>query len=145
MIDRPARDQLAERLRRLAIGRMTNRAFEASSERTTDPVILEIELRLAWPYYCDIREHRLTGEWRLSDGLRRDFARAVLFLKTDLEYEWTHQQGVRGWLNSWFHLRPLRRAPRIRPEPGDRRYWPFYRRSDYLGARRSPVYLHKAA
>lgn len=141
MIDRHARKRLAERLRRLATGLMTNDAFEDAVVRTKDMAVREIEWRLAWPHYDDMHEHTLTAEFTLTDGIRRDFARAVLFLQTDLEYEWKHRVGVRGFLNSSFHLRPLRRTPPINTQGGELRYWPFYRRSDYSAARKAPVYL----
>ena len=141
MIDPSARKKLAERLRHLATGQITNDAFEDAAVRTKDMAVREIEWRLAWPHYDDMHEHKLTGEFTLTDGIRRDFARAILFLQTDLEYEWKHRVGVRGFLNSSFHLRPLRRTPPIRTEGGDLRYWPFYRRSDYSAARKVPKYL----
>ena len=141
MIDHRARKRLAERLRHLVTGQMTNDAFEDSAVRTKDMAVREIEWRLAWPHYDDMHEHKLMGEYALTDGIRRDFARAILFLQTELEYEWQHRMGLRGFLNSSFHLRPLRRTPPIRTEGGEIRYWPFYRRSDYTAARKSPVYL----
>jgi hypothetical protein len=138
MIDRRARNKLAERLRHLAVGQMTNFAFERAAVRTKDMAVREIEWRLPWPRYDDLHEHRLTGEYTLTDGVRRDFARAILFLKTDLEYEWKPWSGLRGFLNSAFRLRSLRRTPPSRTEGGDLRYWPFYRRSDYTTARKTP-------
>ncbi len=141
MIDRRARNRLADRLRHLATAQITNDAFEDSAVRSKDVAVGEIEWRLAWSHYDDMHEHRLTAELTLTDGIRRDFARAILFLKTDLEYEWGHWQGMRGFLNSAFHLRPLRRTPPIRTEGGDIRYWPFLRRADYIASRKSPVYL----
>ncbi len=141
MIDRPARKNLAERLRQLATGQMTNDAFEDGAVRTKDMAVREIEWRLAWPHYDDMHEHKLTGAFTLTDGIRRDFARAILFLQTDLEYEWKHRMGLRGFLNSSFHLRPLRRTPPIQTEGGNLRYWPFYRRSDYSAATNVPRYL----
>jgi hypothetical protein len=141
MIDRPARRNLAERLRHLATGQMTNETFEDTAVHTKDLAVREIEWRLAWPHYDDMHEHALTAEFTLTDGIRRDFARAILYLQTDLEYEWKHRRGLRGFLNSSFHLRPLRRTPPIDVQGGDLRYWPFYRRSDYAAARKTPAYL----
>jgi hypothetical protein len=142
MIDRRARNNLAERLRHLASQQMTNDASEHGALRTKDLAVREIEWRLAWPYYDDMSEHRLTEDFALTDGIRRDFARAILFLKTDLEYEWKHRSGLRGFLNSSFHLRPLRRTPPIKTEGGELRYWPFFRRIDYTAARKAPPYLN---
>lgn len=141
MIDRSARDHLAERLRHLAAGQMTNTAFEKAAVRTRDLAMFEIEWRLAWPCYDDFSEHRLTGEHALSDGARRDFARAILFLKTGLEYEWQYQRGLLGFLGSVFRFPWLRRMPPMTRESGDFRYWPFYRRADYFAALQAPAYL----
>jgi hypothetical protein len=135
MIDHRARKKLAERLRHLVAGQMTNDAFEDAAVRTKDMAVREIEQRLAWPHYDDMHEHTLRGEFALTDGIRRDFARAVVFLQTDLEYEWKHRARLRGFLNS------LRRTPPLRTEGGDLRYWPFYRRADYTAALKTPVYL----
>jgi len=141
MIDRKARNHMAERLRHLAAGVMTNYRFESLRRRSKDTVIWDLEERLAWPCYDDLHEHCLTGGHALSYGYRRDFARAILFLKTDLEYEWTHKQGVRAFINSTFRLRPLRQIPPMRVQGGDVRVWPFFRKSDYTDALKSRVYL----
>jgi len=141
MVDRQARNKLAEGLRHLTSGQITNYAFEDCVVRTKDKVVNEIEQRLVWPRYDDMHEHRLAGNFAITDGTRRDFARAILFLKTNLDYEWLHQTGLRGFINSWFRLRPLRQTPPIKTGAGDLRYWPFFRRSDYNAARKSPAYL----
>ena len=141
MIDRNARNHLAERLRHLVTGVITNYRFERLARRSQDPVIWDLEERLAWPVYDDIHEHRLTGPHSLTHGQRRDFARAILFLKTDLEYEWTHKHGVRAFINSTFRLRPLRQIPPIKLQCGDVRVWPFYRKADYANALKKRVYL----
>lgn len=142
MIDHRVRRNLAERLRHLVTGQMTNDAFEDTAKLSKDRAIQEIEWRLAWPNYDDLHEHTLKGEFALTDGIRKDFARAILFLQTDLPYEWKHQTGLRGFINSTFHFRPLRRTPPIRTEGGDIRFWPFFRRSDYTTARKHAVYLN---
>lgn len=142
MVDRAARNQLAARLRHLASGLMSNERFEDSSRRSKDRAIAELEWRLAWPVYDDMHEHRLTGEYALTYGMRRDFARAVLFLKTEFEYEWATKRGLRGFINSTFRLRPLRRIPPVSTQGGDLRVWPFYRRADYLAALKTRPYFH---
>jgi hypothetical protein len=132
MVDREARDQLAERLRHLASGLMTNDRFEATSCPSKDRAISELEWRLAWPVYDDMHEHRLKGEYALTFGQRRDFARAILFLKSRLEYEWQPRRGIRGFAHSIFRMRPFRHIPPVSVQGGDLRVWPFFRRSDYV-------------
>jgi len=141
MIDRPARDNLAERLRHLASGTMTNYAFEDSGIKTMDEAIREIEFRLAWPRYDDLHEHTLTGGYAITRGSRLDFARTILFLKTDLPYEWKRQIGIRGFLNSIFRLFPPTRRARLIVDNGDLRVWPFLKYSDYKQALDHQPYL----
>ena len=88
MIDRPARDRLASNLRRLASGRITNDEFEAShSDSSPDRAVEQIGAWAQW-HYDDSRVYRLIGKDRLPLKTRRTAARAVLFLRTDREYEW---------------------------------------------------------
>ena len=146
MISRTDRNRLAENLRHLATGQITNREFEESCEQSVigssgDPAISEIEHRLVWPQYDDFHRHTLSGEHALTDGIRKDFARAILFLKTDLEYEWQIKRGIRGFINSTFRIHPFCRTPPVLLEDGPVRYWPFYRKSDYLEALKNPRYL----
>lgn len=142
MIDRAARDNLAERLRHFASGTMTNYAFEKAGGRTKDEVIGEIEFRLAWPQYDDMHEHKLSGSHAITRGARLDFARAILFLKSDLPYEWKRHTGIRGFLNSIFRLFPPARRALLEVGVGDLRVWPFFRYSDYREALQRQPYLH---
>ncbi len=143
MIDRAARDNLAERLRHLTTGLATNFQFERGAVRSADPVISEIEFRLAWPAYDDMHEHRLTGPNAITLGQRLDFATAILFLKSNLPYEWKSHTGLRGLLNGVFRLVPFTRKNRLDTSTGDLRVWPFYRKTDYDAALKQPPYLHR--
>lgn len=90
MVDREARDKLAELLRQFASGRVTNHEFEEQwyfPTRSRDKGIAEVEHAI-WCLYDDLREHRLTDDERMTPELRRQIATWILFLKTDLEYEW---------------------------------------------------------
>jgi hypothetical protein len=140
MLDRAARNHLAERLRHLASGLMSNHRFEDLSQCSADGAVSEVDLRFAWLYYDDMNEHRLTGGLALTYGQRRDFARVILFLKTDFEYEWASKRGFRAFLNSTFRLIPLRQIPPMITAGGDLRVWPFYRKEDYLAALKSRPY-----
>ena len=141
MIDRSARENLAERLRKLASGSITNFKFDARARNSRDRAVREVEWLLAWPRYDDTYEHTLTGEHALTLGVRRDFARAVLFLKTDCEYRWRREWAL---ARVWRHLKqlvPNRRSPRAQPEQGDLRVWPFWSFTEYRRALRQPPYL----
>jgi hypothetical protein len=141
MIDRAARDNLAERLRKLGSGAITNFEFERRARRArNDPAVHEIAECLAWRCYDDLREHRLSGEYALSDGLRKDFARAVLFLKGNCEFHWPRRSGLPAWGT---YLRCLFRLgrPRLLAAGGDARFWPFRSRDEYRAALADPPYL----
>jgi hypothetical protein len=146
MVDREARTQLAELTRHLVGGRVTNDEFEDRlSLHSADPAVWEIFSSGAWFLYSDDREHRLTGKYRLSKDARREVARWILFLKTDLEYEWPRLGRIRSLLLllgnllsvglvSVAYRRYLRRV-------GDWDVWPFLRRSDYDLALKQPPYF----
>jgi len=150
---RPARIVLAEALRHLASGTITNIEFENwVSDGPEDRAVREID-SFAWMFYDDFTEHKLRGRHRLSKFQRQVFARCVIFLRTDLEYEypynakslWVHPRAGRAWIQ--YLLRCLtgrNRHSDVDKNPHeliDDRIWPFKRRSDYLEAIKHPVYL----
>jgi len=146
LIDRPARTAMAEALRHLAAGRISNDQFvERLGLASRDAAVTEIHLNGAWYLYDDTREHRLTGRQRLDGEARHEVARWILFLKTDLEYEWPSLRGLRWMLllllsavtlgaAGALYRRRMRRA-------GDIEVWPFLRRQDYEAALAQPPYL----
>lgn len=150
---RSARIVLAEAMRQLASGTITNFEFEDRiGTGPEDRAIRELD-SFAWMFYDDFIEHKLRGRHRLSKTQRQVFARCVLFLRSDLEYEypynaracWAHQR------TDWFGLRSLFRylidlirgniVDNDRTELIDDRIWPFFHRSDYNEALKHPVYL----
>lgn len=146
MIDRESRTQLAELVRHLVAGRITNDEFEDRlSLHSADPAVWEIFSSGAWCLYSDNREYRLTGKYRLSKETRREVAKWILFLKTDFEYEWPRLGRFRSLLLllgnlftvglfSVVYRRYFRRF-------GDWEVWPFLRRSDYDSALKQPPYF----
>lgn len=141
MIDRAARDLLAEKLRQLGSGAITNFAFEEGWRHSKDdPAIHQIAECLAWPHYDDISEHRLEGDYALTDGRRKDFARAVLFLKSDYEYQWPTRSGLVGWGG---YFRRLFTFGLSRPKQigGKIRFWPFWSEEEYRVALTRHPYL----
>lgn len=86
---RSIRCRLAERLRQLASGRLTNDEFEDTLPYGGGADAAAWELyHFAWMCYDDLYEHRLRGRHRLSPQQRQVFARCVLFLRSGLPYEW---------------------------------------------------------
>lgn len=141
MIDRAARNSLAEKLRQLASGAITNFRFEEEYRRSKqDPAVHEIAECLAWPYYDDTCEHRLDGDHALLDGHRKDFARAVLFLKSDCEYRWPKRSGLAGWSGYVRRIFGMRFGSPKR-DKGAVRYWPFWSETAYRAALKRPPYF----
>ncbi len=159
MIDRPSRDRLAELIRHLVSGRISNDEFEdALPLGSRDPAVWEVFRNGAWCLYGDLEEHRLVGRRRLGRKTRREVARWIVFLKSEHEYEWpASRDPVAGWLAlahlvSWqspvgllVHLLAGWAWARWRwrrwRRSGDPAVWPFVRASDLEAARAAPSYL----
>jgi hypothetical protein len=147
MIDRKARDILAENYRHLIAGQITNDEFEDRLKSSKDVAIDEIYYRGAWPLYDDLHEHKLTGEWAITEEGKPIAARFILFLKTNLEYEWPRKTGAKAFFWALLGVFSLGVVTIIRKtiaatgEKGDKDVWPFYRRSDYEAALEVPPYL----
>lgn len=90
-IDRRRRDLLAEKLRHLVNGRITNDGFEAGTlddfVDSTDPGVKEI-WSFGWSLYPDWETCRLQGERAVPEETRERAKRAVVFLRSDVPYEW---------------------------------------------------------
>jgi hypothetical protein len=147
VIDRESRTKLSELIKHLAVGQITNDEFEDRLLLLgfADPAVWEVFSSSAWCLYSDLREYRLSGKYRLPKAARRDVARWILFLKTDLEYEWPRLGRFRSLvllLTNVFSLglvgityrKYFRRF-------GDLDVWPFLRRSDYDLALKQPPYF----
>src|SRR5262249_23646603 len=88
-LDRESRRSLAELLRHLVAGQITNDEFENRRPRgSRDLAVRQVFEEGAWFLYSDTHEHRLKGRHRLAGRDRQNVARWILFLKTDLPYEW---------------------------------------------------------
>jgi|SRR6185312_2446578 len=164
MIDRERRKRLAYHMRQLSVGSVSNDGFESdilddvtygwlpeqyyrsTYARTDDPVIVPI-LEVCWGLYDDTRHHHLVGSDRLSPESLKIIAHCILFLHTDLEYEWPAFD-TRSPIFSFSlvdfliclltlgqNFRTKRKAQYLAYEAfkktGDFDYWPFYRKSDY--------------
>ena len=88
MIDRVARNKLAELIRSLSSGQISNDEFEDAIPDTADDAIRQVFSHGVWCLYSDMKEYKLKGKDALSDEVRSIVARWVLFLKSDIEYNW---------------------------------------------------------
>lgn len=130
-VDRQSRVQYAEVLRHFAAGRLTNREYESATDgllESRDSSLWAI-WKAVWVCYDDIFTHRLTGKRALTKDQKHVIARAIVFLHSDLTYEWPRVPLRRMLLG----LLTLGVWPRLFPAPlsgGDDAVWPFFRRSD---------------
>lgn len=160
VIDRASRDHFARVLRHFAAGLMTTSAFESrfgeAVSRTRDLGVERVFCDGAYLLYHDLWPYRLRGRNRLSHEQRREVARMILFLHSDLPYEWPAEEG--WWLQNgesrmgclgWFARQcgcPLPDPPKMSKELRDsmhifRAVWPFRRVEGFEEARRHPRLL----
>ena len=149
MVDRANRDALAELIRHLVAGRITNDEFTDNLPQSRDRAVFEVFWNGVWGLYDDLYEHRLTGRHYIPRNARTDVARCVLFLKGDLEYEWSPYPPRPQALAMLLSLVTLGLANRLMfsvwKKQGEFAVWPFLRRQDYECALREPPYLARAS
>ena len=139
-VDRDARRKLAEELRHYVAKQSSN--FELNDAifdiRTSDRVMIAVR-DTTWMLYDDLRKHKAEGKWAIEDAARREVARWILFLHSDLEYEW---RGQKPWylripvlLLSIFTFSLIWKPIRAWIDrQGDPEVWPFIRQPDFIAA-----------
>jgi len=164
MVDINRRKKLALHLRHLSTGQISNDEFEeritedvtygwlpeqyyrANESETDDPVIRPI-LEFSWCLYNDTYNHKLTGKHKLSDEQTKEIARFILFLHSDLEYDWTYVDFTNPVIRFSFtdilksiitlgqHYRDLNLKREeefeLMKKTGDFELWPFKTRTQY--------------
>lgn len=144
MIDRTGRDALSFRLRQLASGRITTDTFDNDRpDRSEDEALVAIGVA-GWGLYSDFETYRLRGRRALDRETLEAVARSVLFLDSDLPYEWTPlRPTLLGALTTIVTLGyTWRRDRREWRAQGPHHLWPFMRESDYQAALAAPRRLH---
>ena len=115
---RSVRREYGELIRHFASGVMTVDEFEEREVELrevaddNDHRALDGAFEYIWSHYDDFRTERLRDEWSLTKSERRHVARCVLFLQTDLRYEWpsVRKGGCRSVIMSlltlglWYHF-----------------------------------------
>ncbi|MHC4638900.1 MAG: hypothetical protein ACYTBP_07240 [Planctomycetota bacterium] len=103
MVDRKARDKTIRLIRDFASGKITNDEFEDNlPEDSKDDAVFNMWSEAIWFCYDDMSTHKLEGDYALSKEVKKLFARMILFLKSDLKYEWP--QGIFGGATLLFNL-----------------------------------------
>ena len=138
MIDSDERNRLAESLRHLVSGQITNDQFEDAARIESEDAVIDAVKWQAWLLYSDLHEHKLVGSDAVSNSDRRVVARFILFLHSDLEYEWPRHpfDGVIGVIaKSLSYVLSFGVIPRYVDKKwkaaGDFDVWPVLRRKDY--------------
>jgi len=151
MIDRQSRDHYAELLRHFIAGQMTNFEYEdrfdniAKTLTINDPAVHEI-FEDMWFTYCDLRQHTMTGPDAIVGDNRHTVVRFILFLHSDLPYEWPTRNikdCLLNLLTVGFYGKLKRRDPAC--EKGDMDAWPFFRMDDFEQAKQNPKLMSRIA
>jgi hypothetical protein len=146
MVDNESRSLLAENIRHLVAGIITNYEFEESTfgAKTDDGVIKDL-IDVIWTQYDDLKEHKLDVD-TLSQEDYKTFARFILFLKSDQEYKWPKSSVFDPFiilLSKVFTLGIYtRKMDREYATAGDIKYWPFINKEDFELAKKHPKYLN---
>ena len=119
MVDKQSRLKAAKLIQDFKSGLVTNDEFVAAFPHSDDPAIRGIRSML-WFCYDDLRVHRLTSKWALTDYGEQLFNRCILFLKTDIEY-----YGPENLLSFPESFKRFWHWLTRNPEPAIAPWWPF--------------------
>ena len=100
MINLAARKIYAQHLRAYFTGRITNREYEDRIPGDVDSAIDYIESYFVWPEYDDFKTHYRNLKDLTPTG-KETLKRILLFLYTDLPFEWPPCVGDRPGLSDW--------------------------------------------
>jgi len=135
MVNRHARDIAAEALREFMEGSISNEEYQRRYPKSKDdPALWEIYVQV-WFFYSDLKTHTLTGKHALNDERRAFLERCILFLKSDVEFQWPRQK-FRPWHGILRLLglgRTIKRREQEEMSIGDKEVWPFLRKAEYEG------------
>jgi len=133
MVDRHTRDIAAQALGEFMDGSISNREYERRYPKSKDDPALRGIYANIWFCYSDTSEHTLTGKHALTDEGRAIIERCLLFLKSDLEFQWPATK-----LRLWYPLlrliglgRVVNRRVEKEMSVGDVDVWPFLKKAHY--------------
>jgi hypothetical protein len=149
MIDREARNKLAEAIRHFVAGLKDNFEFDnfVGSIQTKDAGVARVRQEM-WYVYDDIRRHKLKGEFALSEKQKETISRFILFLRSDVEYRWPQKHWEGPFARLFLGILTFGLLPRYLDkkwkESGSWQVWPFLTVSEFNEAKQNPVYLANA-
>lgn len=146
MIDRVARDKLAEKVRHFVAGLSDNFEFDDAvwSIRTKDRGVVRVREAM-WHVYDDLKRHKLKGKWALTEKQKEVVYRFIVFLKSDSEYRWPTRLSSNPFVRLLLGLTTfgigLRYLDKKWEAHGAPDVWPFLTEEEFNEAKRNPVYL----
>jgi hypothetical protein len=133
MVDRHARDIAGDALQDLLRGSISNDEYERKYPIAKDDPALRAIFVQVWFYYSDMHEHKLTSRYVPSDASRAFLERCVLFLKSNLEFQWPKSEfRLRYGIMRLLGLgRIVERRIKQKYSVGDEEVWPFLKKTEY--------------
>jgi hypothetical protein len=138
MVNRAERDVGARVLQDFIEARITNDEFDSRFPFSRDDAGVQAIRANVWMLYSDLRVHRLTGKYQPNAQVRALLDRCVLFLGTDLEFEWPVPRinVLNIFRGAWLGAKRLLGVAPQEEElwssyGGDTDLWPFFRKGDY--------------
>ena len=134
MVDRSARDLLADSIEALMSGEISNFEYEKKVPDSGDLAVSAIA-ESVWCLYDDFKEHDLQSPEKLPEALKHRVVRWTVFLRTDFEYEWPmiSYPGIRplekGLLDKLISSRAEKEEEFMKS--GDYSVWPFIDSESY--------------
>jgi len=144
MVDRKKRDLLIKKFRELLSGSITNLEYDDFEDKfaSDDDPATWLIWEQTWRLYDDFKEHKV----ELTQEGRQYFARCILFLYSDLEYEWPYPT-FKHKLKRIATVLTLGLIPCFKESKYSRMgcfvVWPFFRKDDFERAKRNNKFLYK--
>jgi hypothetical protein len=133
MIDRKKRDLLIKNIVKLLDGSLTVKEYEKINLNSDDQAVVEIVLEVSW--FCDDIISSFSTQ-KVFIKYEECFKRFILFLSTDLEYEWPYPYPTFKYrfkrlctLLTFGFLSCIREQQY--EDYGDFEVWPFLRKEDF--------------
>ncbi|MEO8236021.1 MAG: hypothetical protein ABI549_11450 [Flavobacterium sp.] len=164
MVNKERRKKLAYHLRHLSIGLITNDEFEnyitddvsfgwlpeqyyRAKESKFDDGIIRPILELSWSLYSDLEDQKLKSKNKLSNEQLKEIAKYILFLNSDIEYQWPYfdtinpiirfsfSEHISNFLSfgKYYKTKMNEKEKKFTEmqKIGDFHYWPFINKEQY--------------
>ena len=115
-------------------GQITNFEYENQSPYSKDLAVKNIDDYI-WSFYSDFKEHKLP-KGCLPETTKKEFARIILFLNSDNEYEWPPEPNLLSKLKKLLTSNEPLKGLKVRRfdyhNAGDLSVWPFTHRKHMM-------------